>query len=326
MTPRQARRERRAAERKSRKAEIRRSKTDLLADPELHVRSAQAHTGTPDAAGLHEQASLQEEVSSSGTISQKLAGSQEEHSEAPEQTLLDWLAQARRRHYPNGLPKDPPQPLEFNSQDKPARPNFLEANRAAINRANAQLSTGPRTLQGKANSCKNATRHGLTSGQVIIAGEDPEEFDSLLADLVRDHRPANRTEQLLVTQMAQSYWLEQRAIRFQNECFTDVGVDKKGLALFLRYGVTHHRAFHKALADLQRLQKERQKTDRGFVSQKSARSPAERGFVSQSAAESVSNHAFVRQNDPPMNSETGFVSQTKPADPAERSHTSSKAA
>ncbi len=47
--------------------------------------------------------------------------------------------------------------------------------------------------------------------------------------------------------MAQSYWLAQRALRLQNECFTDEGVDDKRLSLYMRYHTTHERAFHKAL-------------------------------------------------------------------------------
>ena len=41
------------------------------------------------------------------------------------------------------------------------------------NQANAQLSTGPRTEQGKAISSFNSLRHGLTAMTVLLPGEDP---------------------------------------------------------------------------------------------------------------------------------------------------------
>lgn len=171
--------------------------------------------------------------------------------------------------------------------------------RVEINRANAEHSTGPRTPEGKLASSRNSLKHGLASAQLIIPGEDPAAFDALLADLLHDHQPANPTEQLLVQEMAQSYWLTQRALRFQNECFTAEGVDQKRLALFLRYQTTHERAFHKALNTLIRLKKDRA---RGFVSQEPAEARPEIGFVSQNATSaglgSLSEIGFVSQNDP----------------------------
>ena len=162
-------------------------------------------------------------------------------------------------------------------------------NRAEANRQNAQLSTGPRTEQGKLASSRNSLKHGLSTGTLLIPGEDSAEFESLRDALRREHQPVDTTEQLLVDGMAQSHWLLQRAIRFQNECFTAEGVDEKRLALFLRYGTTHERAFHKALSALLRLQKDRRKArsapNNGFVSQKSPSSPPNldnSGFVSQS--------------------------------------------
>ena len=40
-----------------------------------------------------------------------------------------------------------------------------------INRANAQHSTGPKTVAGKQVSSLNALRHGLTSQIVVMPGE-----------------------------------------------------------------------------------------------------------------------------------------------------------
>jgi hypothetical protein len=151
------------------------------------------------------------------------------------------------------------------------------------NRANAQLSTGPRSITGKLASSRNSLQHGLASGPVIIPGEDPAEFDSLLNDLLAEYHPATTTEELLIQEMAQSFWLSQRALRLQNGCFTENGVDEKRLALFLRYQTTHDRAFHKALTTLRKLQKERaRESQSGFVSHAAARSTPDIGFVSQS--------------------------------------------
>jgi hypothetical protein len=65
----------------------------------------------------------------------------------------------------------------------------------------------PRTPEGKLASSRNSLKHGLACAQLIIPGEDPTAFDALLADLLDEHQPANPTEQLLVQEIAQSYWL-----------------------------------------------------------------------------------------------------------------------
>ena len=128
--------------------------------------------------------------------------------------------------------------------------------------------TGPRTPEGKAISSANSLKHGLASGRLVIPGEDREDFEALLNDLVAEHAPATPTEEMLVQQMAQSWWLMHRAIRIQNQAFMETWCDMKKLALFLRYQTTYERAFYRALNSLKKLQKERCKTIREFVSQK----------------------------------------------------------
>jgi hypothetical protein len=182
------------------------------------------------------------------------------------------------------------------SQQQAAAP--APSTRADINRVNSQHSTGPRTPEGKLASFRNSFKHGLASAQLIIPGEDPAAFDALLTDLLDEHQPVNPTEQLLVQEMAESYWLTQRAIRFQNQCFAPEGVSEKRLALFLRYQSTHERSFHKALNTLIRLKKDRA---RGFASQELADSRPEIGFVSQKATsagpDSSPAAGFLSQND-----------------------------
>jgi hypothetical protein len=161
--------------------------------------------------------------------------------------------------------------------------------------------TGPRTAEGKATSSANSLKHGLASGRVIIPGEDPAGFEVLLADLVAEHAPENETEALMVQQMAQSWWLMQRAIRLQNQAFTETRVDTQKLALFLRYQTTHERAFYRAFNALIKLQKQRSKSDPEFVSQPRRKTRRTREFVSQNTASETDNSS---SGEP----ETGFVS------------------
>ena len=117
-------------------------------------------------------------------------------------------------------------------------------------------STGPRTPAGVARSSQNARTRGLsslTSVFVPLPGEDPKEWIELLRDLTNEFQPASRTERILVTDMAQSHSLTQRAINLQTSSIED----PKAFALYLRYQTTHHRAYFRALKQLMALQKAR---------------------------------------------------------------------
>jgi len=144
----------------------------------------------------------------------------------------------------------------------------------AANQANSQLSTGPKSAEGKARICLNAFRHGLAGAFLILSDEVREDFDELYEGLRAEHQPQTPTEILLVESMAQHYWMKQRALRLQTLCFDG---DEKSLALYLRYQTTHERAFHKALDTLLKLRAEKHKAEIGFVSQQSrAREQAEK--------------------------------------------------
>ncbi len=132
----------------------------------------------------------------------------------------------------------------------------------AANQANSQKSTGPKTEEGKAASSQNNFRHGLCGAFVIQTWEKAEDYEALLDGLRDEHQPANPTEALLVEQMAQHWWIAQRALRLQELSFHSEGpvcTSEKELALYLRYGVTHERAFSKALTDLTKLRAEQLK-------------------------------------------------------------------
>ena len=152
--------------------------------------------------------------------------------------------------------------------------------------------TGPRTTEGKARSSQNAFKNGLASGRILIPGERRQDFDALVSALMAEHQPATTTEAILVEAMARHHWLEQRAQRLQAETF-EMAADSfsgplpelvsKDLAVLIRYETTHHRAFHKSLATLLKIKKERAgAAPIEFVSQKPVSpEPAAPEFVSQ---------------------------------------------
>jgi hypothetical protein len=142
----------------------------------------------------------------------------------------------------------------------------------SANQENARHSTGPTSDAGKAASCKNNIRYGLTgSSFTVLDFEDQDEYDHVFCGLRSEHQPATMTESILVENMAQSYWLRKRALHLQDQCATDEELtledQQKQLALFLRYQTTHDRAFHRALNDLLKLRAEKRKQEIGFESQ-----------------------------------------------------------
>jgi len=83
------------------------------------------------------------------------------------------------------------------------------------NQANSQLSTGPRTEEGKARSSQNSLKHGVFAKTIVLPGESQEEFDALLAGLRKDHKPEGETESNLVRGLAEIQWRLNRLRRYE---------------------------------------------------------------------------------------------------------------
>jgi len=92
----------------------------------------------------------------------------------------------------------------------------ISPQKLAANRRNAQLSTGPRTEEGKSRSRQNALKHGiLASALLITAGEgaeDPAEFNELLGGLRRDLAPVGTLEERMVEKIAVCWWRQKRVL------------------------------------------------------------------------------------------------------------------
>jgi hypothetical protein len=114
----------------------------------------------------------------------------------------------------------------------------------------------------------NALRHGLTSQRIVIKGESQAEFDALLAGFKASHRPANAAEEALVFDIAVNHWRLLRARRIEASMFDNVICEAADeTAAFLandkhfdnirRYATSIENAYHRAMEQLRKLQKER---------------------------------------------------------------------
>src|SRR5437667_7655565 len=82
----------------------------------------------------------------------------------------------------------------------------MHSSNSAINRANAQHSTGPRSVIGKQHSSLNAISHGLTSQSPTLPTEDPAAFNRHTQSFFDEYQPKGPTEKQLVQDLADTSW------------------------------------------------------------------------------------------------------------------------
>ncbi len=148
------------------------------------------------------------------------------------------------------------------------------------NRRNAELSTGPKTAEGKRRSAQNAISHGLLSRETLLEGEDPEVFADVWEQLLRELQPEGELETYLAGRIISAVWRMNRVARIEADLFNEPEFRFSGgpraigeifrlerhqgsnafLNLF-RYEATVDRAFHRALHTLQLLQAARKKRE-----------------------------------------------------------------
>ncbi len=88
---------------------------------------------------------------------------------------------------------------------------MTSARQLEANRGNALKSTGPRTIDGKQASRRNALRHGLTAETLIEPLEDPEAYQEFEAAIVAEYVPQSPVEKELVHRLASLFWRLRRA-------------------------------------------------------------------------------------------------------------------
>jgi len=191
--------------------------------------------------------------------------------------------------------------------------------RAAINRANSQHSTGPKTQAGKQRSSLNALRHGLTGQIIVLPGEDLEAYRSHVDSFIDEYHPQGATETHLVQSLADTAWRQNRVAALENNLLTlgivrepeqlDDAPEQVQQALSIAAALDSQT---RALANLslhgQRLSRQFEKTLAKIQELQSARLERENEELDRAA---TLVHAHALQDEPYDPSEDGFVFSTE---------------
>ena len=129
--------------------------------------------------------------------------------------------------------------------------------------------------EGKANSSKNAIKHGMRAKNVLILpGETQEEYDKVVRGWNDYWQPADYQEEKLVETLIRNDWMHRRGQRWQLETEARVveesGIDpmdwtaeqRHTMELMQRYKTTAERAFYRAWSALRGLGKDIMREDK----------------------------------------------------------------
>jgi hypothetical protein len=136
--------------------------------------------------------------------------------------------------------------------------------RAAINRANSQHSTGPRTEAGKQRSALNALSHGLTCRTAVLPSEDPAAYEQHRRQFLEEYRPATPTETQLVHELADTSWRLNRIPLLEADLLSRAQSPAPAVAALATLGLHGQRLsrqFHKTLEHLREIQLERRQRE-----------------------------------------------------------------
>ena len=162
-------------------------------------------------------------------------------------------------------------------------PSPISPAQLAANRANAQLSTGPRTEAGRARSSQNAVKSALTGRTVLLPTDDRDEYARFLADFQQQLKPVGPLECELVQIIVDCHWRLRRIQELEfalyahgheqfEPVFQDCPESERRSRILLQTHLTYEKQFRnphiqearidrkraKAVADLDRLQAERE--------------------------------------------------------------------
>src|SRR5689334_7871764 len=91
-------------------------------------------------------------------------------------------------------------------------PKMATEAQVKANQANAQHSTGPKTMQGKIAVAQNNFRHGLSGHFQVLPWENGDEYNHLCDRLRAEYEASTPFEEELVGRMAQHNWRVRRSL------------------------------------------------------------------------------------------------------------------
>ncbi len=129
------------------------------------------------------------------------AASQESKNQSAAEPICHHLAATASNHHAEELDW-----LTGEEELKTTRASSLSQAKREANRANSQLSTGPRTTAGRAKSSRNALKTGLTGKTVLLSNDDAEHYRFHVTRFFELFRPATERESELVQTLADTQW------------------------------------------------------------------------------------------------------------------------
>jgi hypothetical protein len=120
---------------------------------------------------------------------------------------------------------------------------MISAKQLEANRRNAQRSTGPQSIEGKARSSRNNLRHGLTGQISLLPTEDRAAHDAFCDALIESFAPETPMERQLAQSIAEDNWRLNRIRAIEDNMFA------------LGHG-SEHNELKIALADAQTFQEQ----------------------------------------------------------------------
>ncbi len=210
----------------------------------------------------------------------------------------------------------------------PSTPSPISDAQLAANRANAQLSSGPVTPEGKAKSSQSALKHGLAGSTVLLPTDDAAEYERLLASCRRAYDPVGEEELTLVQSMVDSRWRIKRAQALQTGImykgrleFANQFADQEPAARLTLIEVETYLKYEKSLRNLQaqeaRLHRRYEKDAAELKRVQQARKAEERKAEGRQAA-GTSRSGLSRGLNPGANPTNGFEFSTPKSQPADR--------
>jgi hypothetical protein len=131
------------------------------------------------------------------------------------------------------------------------------------NRANAALSTGPTSIEGKARVSQNALKHGLTAKHLVVRDDQRDDFETLRDSLAAELDPQGVVESLTFNEILHAAWNLHRFRTIEAEVSLgtlDDFTDPQSTAVLdrlSRYQARAQRAYYRALQELRTLQTNR---------------------------------------------------------------------